>query len=714
LAAQVHGGPSLRAERLDAGAEAIRLDGRLDEAVWRQAPPGSGFRQREPAVGVPASEATEVHIAYNHHALYVGVLARDQQPDGVIARILQRDRLLAAEPFRAGITWAGDDVVAIVLDPFHDHRNAYVFATNPNGAEFEALLTDEGREFNRDWRGVWRVAAHRGPDGWTAEFEIPFRTLRYPSGGGRIWGFNVGRMIRRKNEEALWSGWSRDEGGLHRVSRAGHLEGLEGLPRAGFALEAKPYFVAGGTRTVEPDAPTETDTRLELGADLKWEVAPGLLLDVTANTDFAQVEVDDEQVNLTRFDLFFPEKRDFFLENAGVFEYGWRSFFEPPPFLLFFSRTIGVVEDGEVPILGGVRLTGRAGRQTIGVLDVVTDSAFGEPRTNHVVVRVKRDVGGASYVGAMLTDRRNGAAWNLVGGVDFSAWPAPTLNLQGFLAGTATQDGAGDGLAARAALEWNRDRIGLGIHNLYVGPEATADMGFVTRTDILRSDLQFRVTPRPGRLGLRKVDLFLFGQRITDTGGRLQDWMIGPAGGPEWESGESLTFFYVRGETSIDKSFDLEDRVTVPAGTYHLWQTGWFASTSPARPIAFRSEALLQGTFHGRLRSVSGEATLVPVANLTLAFRYAHNSANLPAGSFDADLAAVRLTVATSPRLVGNALVQYNSLDRTISANVRVAYTFRPGSDLFLVLTEERGDGVSAWASGDRAAVAKITWLFRF
>ncbi|NIM50896.1 MAG: hydrolase, partial [Gemmatimonadales bacterium] len=329
-------GPSVEAVRLSTVSESasIRVDGSLDEDAWRRAPVATDLRQQEPREGAPATERTEIRLLYDESTLYVGVVAHDTRPDAVIARILQRDRVMQAG-FDGRPEFAGDDAVAILLDPFHDHRNAVVFATNPNGAEFDALITDEGREFNIDWRGVWRVAAHRTPEGWSAEFAIPFRTLRFPSGGEGTWGLNVYRIIRRKNEEVLWSAWSRANEGFARVSRAGHLQGLAELPRSGLNLELKPYGLTGATQESEEPSGIDTEPRFEAGIDVKYEVRPGLLLDLTANTDFAQVEVDDEQVNLTRFSLFFPEKRDFFLENAGIFEFGTRGFFEPPPFLLF-------------------------------------------------------------------------------------------------------------------------------------------------------------------------------------------------------------------------------------------------------------------------------------------------------------------------------------------------------------------------------------------
>jgi hypothetical protein len=707
--------PSLAAHRIAPNSAAIVLDGRLDEAVWKAAPIAQDFRQKEPAMGEPATESTEVRVAFDGTMLYIGVLAHDREPARVIGRILQRDRLLGPSMSGGGLTFAGDDAIAIVLDPFQDHRNGVLFATNPNGAEFEALLTDEGRELNTNWRGVWWVASARGPEGWSAEFAIPFRTLRYPRNGSGTWGFNVARMVRRKGEETLWSGWSRDDGGLHRVSQAGELTGLDSLPPVGLALDVKPYLLTGHIREInDQGVTTKEKPRLEAGIDFKFPVTPGLLMDVTVNTDFAQVEADDQQVNLTRFDLFFPEKRDFFLENAGIFEFGARQSFEPPPFLLFFSRRVGVADSGVVPLLGGVRLTGRTGRQTVGLLDVVVEDKFGEPKTNVAVLRGKRDVGGSGYVGAMLVDRRSDAGSNTAGGVDWSLWPTSTLNLQGFAAGTTTGDGTGEGWALRGAAAWQRDRIGMEAGYLAVSPNATAEAGFITRTDILRGDLTFRVTPRPPVLGIRRLDFFTFVNHIMNTEGLMQDWYIGQSIGPKWHSGEQISLFLSGGENRIEEAFELSDQVEVPPGRYPSSEIGWFANTSTRRPVVLRSNGLLKGTFGGRVDSYDAEVSVAPSRHLSVSAKWQWNRVRLPGGSFDADIGVLRVTFAASPKLVTNALVQYNTLDNTVAANLRLAYTFRPGSDLFIVLNEQRGDAQDLWARGDRAALLKVTWLSRF
>jgi len=713
--------PGVVAHRIPADAgERVALDGRLSEGLWSAAPPAGDFRQREPLEGEPATEPTEVRVLYDDDNLYVGIVAYDSEPERVVARILQRDKLMEPVGFGTGLQFAGDDGVAVLLDPFHDHRNAVIFATNANGAELEALLTDEG-SLNIDWRGVWEVAAARTAEGWSAEIAIPWRTLRYPDTDGEPWGINVFRMIRRKNEETLLRSWQREGGGFHRVSRAAHLTGLEGLPRQGLNLEAKPFLLTGKRAEVdELGVRTSTGTN-EAGLDLKSELRPGLLLDLTLNTDFAQVEVDDEQVNLTRFDLFFPEKREFFLENAGIFEFGVASNpFEPPAFQMFFSRRIGIVEGEddeearEVPILGGARLTGRVGAQTLGLLSVFTDASSGLPRERFSVARVKRDVGESGYVGAMVVDRRSTDTWNTATGVDAQYTLGEAWVLDGYVAGMSTGGGA-RGWSYRLAYEYTGERWGSFLNHLAVSPDAEAEAGFITRTDYRKTDLYGMRRWRPDALGLRKADVWVGGTYATTVlGSRTQDWASGVALNPEWESGETFTLMLNAAETVVDEAFELTDSVEVPVGRYRADHVAWFANTSRGRWISLGSNGMVSRFHGGHLASVGGTLDLAPSPRVALRLGFTRNDVSVPDGAFTADIASVRVSYSFSTRFTTNALVQYNSLDRQLSTNVRLNFIHRPGSDLFLVFTENRGNDERLWNLADRGVVMKATWLVRF
>jgi hypothetical protein len=700
--------PLLQAVRV---GQPPRLDGALDDAAWQTAPSAVGFRQREPREGEAASEETEVRVVYDDNALYVGILARDREPEAVIGRILERDRLIVTAG-DGDPRFAGDDAVAFTLDPFHDHRNAFVFATNPNGAEYDALVTDERTTLNVDWRSVWRVAARRVPVGWSAEFAIPFRSLRYPDADGdQVWGFDVARTIRRRNEDTLWSAFSRAEGGLNRVSRAGHLLGLRGLPRSRANVEVRPFGLVGATRQPGPGG-EGNDGTARAGADLKWEASPGVVLDATLRPDFAQIEADDETVNLTRFELFLPEKRDFFLENAGVFDFGTRGSFETPPFLLFFSRRIGIFGDTEAPVLGGLRLSGRAGRQTIGLLDVLTGDAPGADRTNFALARVKRDVGERSHVGAMLTDRRADSGSRTDLGLDASLWPTSRLNLQGFAAHTTRSDGAPD-WALRGAAAYQGDPLYLFGEYLRIGQGAETAMGFVTQTDVRRASGKAQFTLRPHLPVLRSLAVFAGGKKQTRVDGRPRDENAFAGVSFDLHSGDGLSVTHVRGSIDLDWGFDLAGQIPVQPGHYRLADTVATLYTSASRPLGAVLNRSRQALWDGSIDALTASLTLKGGSHLSLSASVTRSAVDLPSGAFVAHVTGLRVGWAFSTRLVAHAYAQYNSLDRRVVGNLRLRFLHRPGSDLHLVFNEERVDAPAKGVLLARGFAVKLSYLWR-
>ncbi|MFH1766051.1 MAG: DUF5916 domain-containing protein, partial [Gemmatimonadota bacterium] len=490
------------------------------------------------------------------------------------------------------------------------------------------------------------------------------------------------------------------------------------LPVTGRNVEVKPYFLGGSrqSRTEAGDLPREGE--MEVGLDLKTEVRPGLVLDLTLNTDFAQVEVDDEQVNLTRFGLFFPEKRDFFLENSGIFDFGVQGNpFEPPQFQMFFSRKIGIEEDEEevVPILGGGRLTGRLGGQTVGLLTVVTDEVKDlAPREVFSVVRVKRDVGANNYLGLMATDRRSSEGRNTVLGADGSFYLTPSMNVQGWLAHTFTQGEGGDDLAFGLSGAWSTDLWEVYTRYVMVGGETQAQSGFVQRTDLRRSDLFLRRSFRPQRLSIRKLDLYLGGNVFTGLDGTMQDWSGGPILLTEFESGDQLTLFFQDGENRPDEEFDLADTLYVPVGTYDGKVAMVMFATSPSRPVVLDGNFRAGNFYGGTMVSVGGTLSVAPSPQVSLGFGLNQNRVEVPSGEFTANLVSLRGTYSFSTRLSTNLLIQYNSLDEYFSTNLRVNFIHRPGSDLFLVFTEERGGEGDFWEVSDRGMVMKLTYLKRF
>ena len=708
--------PSLQAAALLDGAE-VQLDGLLDEPIWRAADPATGFRQREPDEGVSATERTEVRVLYDRNNLYIGVYAFDSDPQLIIARQLERDASLGLSRFGPG---GGDDSIELIFDTFHDRRNAYYFATNPAGALVDGLITDESETIDLNWNAVWDVRARRTADGWSAEFVIPFRTLRFKADADlQVWGFNVQRIIKRKNEQVLWTSWSRDNEGLHRISLAGEL-GLGSLEKK-LSLGVKPYVLAEGEREFITDLNGNSAVDGGIGLDAKVSLASGMVLDLTVNTDFAQVEADVQQIDLTRFRLFFPEKRDFFLENAGIFEFGTPSFFGPPAFLLFFSRRIGLEEtdlgDTEVvPMIAGARLTGRSGRQTIGVLDVVTgqQESLGVPLTNFAVGRIKRDIGQRSYVGVMLThraerDRTN----NIAGGVDWSFWLSNPLEFKGYYA--ATQQGNQSVQHSwRLDLGYTGDWWGWVAEHIEIGPNFNPGVGFVLRHNIARSHGLFRLSPRPPIPGLRKIDIFTQFEYITAQDSRdLRDRRFELTFRPQMDSGDNGRFEVQRQFQRLDEPFELTPGVIVPEGDYSDWVFTGSLRSSRNRLISGGIRGRVQD-FWGGDRWVIGGDLSFRSRHISVGVSYDHNDIDVPDGAFTTDLLGIRLDAAVNTRLFGNALIQYNSQAEAFDVNLRIDFIHHPDSDLFIVFNDRRTVGGGRWDPESRALIVKLTYLYWF
>jgi hypothetical protein len=476
--------PAVRAEG------PITIDGVFEEPAWSRASVASGFVQNEPREGAPATYDTEVRVLYDDQALYFAVFARDDEPSRIIVNDLKED-------FATG----NSDGFRIILDTFHDERNGYQFATNPAGAKWDAQMSNEGRENNADWDGIWEVGARIGATGWYAEIRIPFRTLRFSSDDVQTWGVNFERKVRRLNEDSHWAPLPRIYD-LERVSLAGRVEDLRSL-RRGRNLRVKPY-AAGSSNTIGAGSTTGD---FDGGFDVKYGVTSGLVWDFTVNTDFSQVEADEQQINLTRFSLFFPEKRDFFLENSGIFQFGAGTTGfaagtgggggggggggrQTADLRMFFSRRIGLSDAGEaIPIIAGTRLTGRQGAYSVGVLNVQQDAHAGEPGTNVTAIRVRRDVLANSDIGAILLAREpSGPQFNRVGGVDANFRFGSYLNVNGYAAKSFAPAPivarAGNEYASRAGLNYAGRVWQIQASYEGVGERFENELGFVPRRGV--------------------------------------------------------------------------------------------------------------------------------------------------------------------------------------------------------------------------------------
>ena len=696
-----------------------RVDGVLDEPFWAQIRPVTGFRQRDPVDGAPASERTEVRIAYDNDALYFGFSFFDSEPDRILRAILDRGGRISK-----------DDRVVIALDTYLDRRNGYIFEVGALGTQDDALFTDESLDRpDWNWDGVFTTETTVNAEGWVLEMAIPFTTIRFADVEEPVMGIAIQRSIRRKNETVLWPHIGQDfVGGIAQASQYATLTGLKDV-RRGHRLEVKPFATLGGQQLAgEPDFERQS----QAGLDLKYGLTSNLTLDLTWNTDFAQVETDNVQINLTRFDLFFPEKREFFLERAGLFEFGTRGETE-----VFFSRRVGLESD----IQGGARLTGQAGPISIGALTLRTgrtlpDSGAGTgggevPAAWNSVLRLQANLRERTTAGVIATslDRAGGRS-NRVAGADFHTrfWSSSAFRVWGARLWDSRAGGSGPGnQAARAELDLENDRYALSLDRVHVGKDFDPALGFLRRRDMDEWSLWGGFRPRFESSGwARRFSVWGGGVRTRGTGGELQSERLSSNADLLFESGERVSVVVDDRFERLHGPASISGRI-LPPGDYHFrfWEA--YGSTNESRMLSMSLEGSRGGFWSGRRTRYAGSVVVKTGPHLTVGSRIARNRVSLPVadGDFTTTLVAFDITGAVSRKLFAGALVQWDSLSRELQANIRVDWIHTPGSDLFLVLNTGyiTGDTLDPldprfdprfdpWTR--RTAVAKLTWLKAF
>ena len=689
-----------RAERAPA------IDGVLDEPIWREAAMVDSFTQQEPSDGAPASERTEVRLLYDAEHLYIGVRAFDSDPAGVIATEMRRDspRLFDEDNFQ------------IILDTFRDSRSGYMFVTSPLGAKLEQQVFEEGAgnlrgaasNVNRDWNGVWDAAARRTADGWVAEIAIPMVTVRSPEVDVQTWGINFMRSIRRKNEQAYWSPIPKPYS-LTRVSLAGTVAGMTGVNR-GLDLRIKPFVVAGGRRDRTGNSVGQSALR-DVGLDAKYGLSSGLALDVTVNTDFAQAEVDEQQVNLTRFPLFFPEKRDFFLENSGQFTVGTQGNDRMTD--LFFSRRIGLSASGQqVPLLGGARLTGKLGNNNVALMQLQTGEAIGRPGENFLVGRYSRDVGQRSRIGGIMINKEgiDSPLFNRTIAADAVIAPTPNLSFHSFLARTSTPGVTDNQQALHGRVLFQNSRWNTSAEFTDLEENFNAEAGFVPRTGIRTTKLHLERNPRPGGL-IRVMEPMLNVVYTTDQQNRLITRRIHHMVGTRFQNGAYLNVVLNRWLEVLDEPFAVQRNVTVPAGVYRYYDWNFTFNTNPARRFYERFTYSPQTFYDGTRRDVDVALGVRASSRASAELALQRNDVELPWGAFVVNLGILRLDYALSPRMTVRSLSQYNSSTRQLSASVRYNFIFRPGSDLYVVYDGLQGNLPGRPEVRNAQLVVKMTYL---
>jgi hypothetical protein len=729
-AQQETGTVNYESARFDRRLEAVRasgpvtLDGALDEPVWSTAPVAQNFIQSDPREGQPATFDTDVRVLYDDDALYFGVFAKDDEPSRLIVNDLKKD-----------YNTESSDGFRIILDTFHDERNGYQFATNPAGAKWDAQMSNEGRETNANWDGIWDVTTRITETGWVAEIRIPFRTLKFDGAEAQTWGMNFERKVRRLNEDSFWSPIPRIYD-ITRVSLAGTMDGLRGL-RPGKNIRVKPYALSSSNTLGR----TGTDGDFDAGFDVKYGVTSGLTWDFTVNTDFSQAEADEQQINLSRFSLFFPEKRDFFLENSGIFQFGagGGGFAagggggggggtaarqnSSGDTRLFFSRRIGLSDSGgAIPILAGTRLTGRQGAYSIGVLNIQQRSEGAVPASNFTALRIRRDLFATSDIGAVLLNKEvDGPGFNRVAGVDANFRFGPSVSLNAYGARTFSPEPAvpQEGREHTMRVGGRYDGRIWQVNGRFdtIGARFNDEMGFVPRLGVDNSFIFVGRRFRPLAISRWMREIRPHWQADTFTrqhgGGlesRYQDFHLpfNFQDGSSMELGVNPNTEVVRSPFTINSSRG----VRVNPGRYEFDEYFMFWNTNSAARVSFNNRYSIGRFYDGYRRGYTFGPSVRLNENFNAAVSLQINDIELSTGSFVSKLMTARVNYNFNTRMFVNALVQYNSDNHQWTSNLRFNIIHRPLSDFFLVYNEGRDERTGQMLS--RAVVAKMTYLVAF
>ncbi len=675
-----------------------RLDGRLDDPIWQTAVAISGFKQREPDEGQDASETTTVRIAYDQANLYIGAVLGDRVPAEIRASELRRDNTLDS-----------DDTFSVLLDTYQDRRNAFVFRVNPRGTRFDALVRNESRFYYADWDEQWTAAAVLTDTGWSVEIAIPFKILRFTGAASQSWGLNFERVIKRRNEMAYWTGWGRNYAFQH-VSQAGQLTGLADIKQAE-RVRLRPYFLGGAESLDAVATPAGTRRITEFGIDdLKWQATSTLTADLAVNPDFAQTEVDAQQVNLTRFSLFFPEKRQFFIEGADSLRMGVGLLhFGPPPLELFYSRNIGLSNQGTpITIPVGGKLTGKVGGFDVGVLNSQTADSGSQAGENFTVGRVRKEVLGRSYVGAIVTNRQGGGLRNTVLGVDGRFTFFNNLNVMALAARSEDRDKPAQ-WAKQAGAEWRDDLIEAGANYIDIDPGFSPGIGFVRARERLIG-VRGSIKPRPKRWGIRQFEVTPSTVWYHDHERVLRSRESNLTLATAFESGDRIEIVPFDSYERVVRPFPIGPGVVLPVGNYD-----WSGLTVNLRSYNGRkvsgNVSLSAGDFYdGTKKTLTLTGDLRPNKTLSINPSYQINDVHLSPGSFVTHLFGLRTNLSFSRNLLTSAFAQYNSAGQLAATQVRMNYIFRTIDNVFLVYNETRyTDGVFD-GRANKSLVLKVTY----
>jgi hypothetical protein len=694
---------------------APEVDGEiLSDPAWSMAEPIDGFWQTTPDEGKPSTQQTEVRIVYTSDTIYVGVVCYDEDPERIIISDSRRDASLNET-----------DSFQLIFDTYDDHQNGFVFGTNPAGIEYDAQVNNEGEGgrfggrqqrgtaagFNINWDGSWEVRAKITQIGWCAEFAIPFRTLRYPRKKEQIWGLNFQRNIRRRNESAYWTRLPRQYN-IQKLSEAGLLAGLE-IPNR-INLKLMPHLLGQASRNFVDNLDTDWDN--DFGVDAKYSITPGLTLDLTYNTDFAQVEVDEEQINLDRFNLFFPEKRPFFLENSGIFAVG-----SPGEVDLFFSRRIGIGPDGEsVPIVAGGRMSGKLGNTKLGFVNMQTESVGDTIQANNFgVARISREFPNRSSLGGIFVNRQGAGSlapdddYNRTVAADGRLGIGRYGQLSGFAARTWTPGVSSDQHAFKFGGEYRSEAWLLSANYTEVADEFNPEVGFLERSGFRKPDFLIFYTYRvKSFLKLHEMRPHISYRGFWGLSGFQQTGYLHVDNHSEWKNGYELHTGINFTTEGVSEAFEISDGVTVPVGSYHHREAQIVANTNRGAPLSFSTRITAGGFFGGNRFSASNTLSYRIGETFTTEIRWSRNDIDLPGGDFVTNLIRARLSYSFTPRIFVQSLIQYNNQSDIFSVNLRFAWLQTANTGLFVVYNESSDFDDFDLGIRNRAFVVKYNKLF--
>ena len=702
------------------------VDGKVTgDGAWSQVMPAQGFWQTRPNEGRPATQETQVFIGYTDDALYIGVICFDENPEQIIVTDSRRDSSLD-----------DTDSFQVLIDAFQDKQNGFVFGTNPAGIEYDGQVAGEGGgsfsggggSFNLNWDTTWEVEAQITEQGWSAEMEIPFKALRYPNADVQSWGINFQRNIRRNNEVAYWSPLPRQYD-ITRISLAGTIDNVKAPPQQNFKFT--PYVLnkseRGGT------LPEGTHSDQEVGFDIKYSVTPSLILDATYNTDFAQVEVDELQVNLDRFSLFFPEKRPFFLENSGYFTVG-----NPREVELFFSRRIGLVGGSPIPVDGGLRLSGKIGTDTnVGLLHMQTDELDGVVQDNaYTVARVEQQFPNRSSVGFIAVDRDGEKLdpmqantitlgsetytrtdnTNRTFGVDGQVGLGSNSVIRGFLAKTDTPGVSGKEHSGSLDYNFNSEDWVAALGYAEVGNEFNPEVGFVARRDFNKYSGQLLRRIRPDNfLGLHEIRPHTNFRIFKDFDGFLQSQFVHVDSHWEWQNGYEVHTGINFTKEGVQTPFNIADvpNLTVAPGNYSNRELQLIFFTDQSAPFSFRLRTVAGGYFSGDRLELEPTLRYRIGEKFTSDLTWSYNDIDLdtPNGQEEINVGRLRLSYSFTPRMAVQALVQYDDRTDLVATNLRFSWLQSANTGFFLVYNEVDEDTLGSPPKG-REFILKYSRIF--